>query len=96
MSKKILATARFLVLLIVATQCQYCAVDTEWHEENGYRWAKLAVPRSGKTGFKQLTESETGITFTNNLTKEQIKLQVIVDIRRIDTHGRLSSFRNDL
>ncbi|TDI92614.1 MAG: hypothetical protein E2O76_18520 [Caldithrix sp.] len=72
MSKKILVTARFVVLLIVATQCQYCAVDTEWHEENGYRWAKLAVPRSGKTGFKQLSESETGITFTNNLTKEQI------------------------
>jgi len=74
MNKKSWATARFVLILFIVTQAQYCTTDNtiKWHEAEGYRWAKLAVPGSGKTGFKQLKESETGITFTNNLTKDQI------------------------
>ncbi|MGH7450135.1 MAG: CRTAC1 family protein, partial [bacterium] len=45
----------------------------QWHEENGYRWSEFPVPKSGKTGFKQLPESQTGITFVNSLTDEQIQ-----------------------
>src|SRR5439155_8557645 len=40
---------------------------TEWHQENGFRWAELKVPEGGKTGFRLLTPEETGINFTNTL-----------------------------
>jgi hypothetical protein len=43
----------------------------EWHEETGYRWSELSVPRSGKDGFEQLPASKTGVTFTNSITEEQ-------------------------
>ena len=66
------ASARLLVILFFLTQ--NCTIDNtiEWNDSDGYKWAKLAVPGSGKPGFVQLSESETGITFTNNLTKNQI------------------------
>src|SRR6266700_2692497 len=38
-----------------------------WHQENGFRWAELSVPREGKTGFSLLSPEQTGITFTNTL-----------------------------
>ncbi len=44
----------------------------KWHEENGFRWAELSIPWFGEDGFKQLAGSETGITFSNSLTHEQI------------------------
>ncbi|HXV87235.1 MAG TPA: VCBS repeat-containing protein, partial [Gemmatimonadales bacterium] len=40
-------------------------VDTTWHQENGYRWRALDVPRRGAAGFRPLDPSRTGITFTN-------------------------------
>jgi hypothetical protein len=43
------------------------AVIPEWHQENGFRWAELKVPKEGKTGFKLLSPEETGINFTNTL-----------------------------
>ncbi|MFQ5638369.1 MAG: FG-GAP-like repeat-containing protein [bacterium] len=72
MSKKTSGAVKLLWVLFLFNQ--RCATDNtlEWHEADGYKWAKLAVPHSGKTGFKQLPESETGITFTNHLTKSQI------------------------
>lgn len=39
--------------------------DTRWHDEEGYRWRELSVPRSGKAGFTLLDPSRTGIAFTN-------------------------------
>ena len=38
-----------------------------WHAEKGFRWAELAVPAGGKTGFTLLPPSQTGIHFTNEL-----------------------------
>ena len=44
------------------------AVDTTWHEEAGYRWRHLAVPSAGQAGFVPLLPSQTGITFSNDLS----------------------------
>lgn len=43
-----------------------------WEQAEGYRWARLQVPKDGKTGLMQIDEDQTGITFRNNLTKGQI------------------------
>lgn len=39
----------------------------DWHSEPGFRWADLAVPRTGKPGFTLLSSSQMGVTFTNVL-----------------------------
>ena len=44
-----------------------CAGQQTWHQESGFRWAELTVPREGKTGFALLSPEQTGITFTNTL-----------------------------
>ncbi len=43
-----------------------------WHQETGYRWAKLPVPKSGKPGFTLLPPAQTGIESVNSLTQEQM------------------------
>ena len=72
MLKKISSTGRLLTLLLVLTQ--HCTIDNTiiWNDGEGHRWAKLSVPRSGKVGFKLLSEADHGITFSNRLTKDQI------------------------
>ncbi len=42
-----------------------CAAELSWHQEKGFQWAELPVPREGKAGFTLLTPEQTGITFTN-------------------------------
>ncbi|MDZ7362793.1 MAG: CRTAC1 family protein [candidate division KSB1 bacterium] len=44
-----------------------------WHQENGFRWAGLSAFKGKKAGFKSLPPSQTGITFFNTLTDEQIR-----------------------
>ena len=44
----------------------------EWHEEDGYRWTALSVPRRGRDGFRQLAPSKTGVMFMNTVTEQQI------------------------
>jgi enediyne biosynthesis protein E4 len=44
-----------------------CVLGSEWHQEKGFRWAELPLPKEGKTGFKLLSPKETGINFTNTL-----------------------------
>src|SRR5438445_6302947 len=39
-----------------------------WHDEAGYRWRELSVPRGGHPGFAELPPSQTGIRFTNAVT----------------------------
>src|SRR2546426_9693383 len=39
-----------------------------WHDEAGYRWRELSVPRGGQPGFAELPPSQTGIRFTNAVT----------------------------
>ncbi len=44
----------------------------KWQEENGFRWAELSVPESGKPGFATLPAAETGVAFENRIQKEQL------------------------
>ncbi|HEV8597994.1 MAG TPA: FG-GAP-like repeat-containing protein [Gemmatimonadales bacterium] len=37
-----------------------------WHDEAGYRWRELAVPR-GKPGFTRMSAERTGVRFENTL-----------------------------
>jgi hypothetical protein len=74
MKKTTLILAVILLVIVVYFLVQFRTdKKLEWHEENGFRWSELSVPRSGKAGFMQLSESKTGITFINSLTEEQIK-----------------------
>jgi hypothetical protein len=43
------------------------ASGLDWHSEGGFRWADLAAPKQGKTGFVLLEPEATGIHFTNSL-----------------------------
>lgn len=59
-------------LVLFALNClgeNYAAASGElaWQSEIGIRFAKLAVPSKGKTGFRLISPGETGIVFTNHL-----------------------------
>ena len=49
-----------------------CAAEPQWHQESGFRWAELQVPREGGAGFTLLPPEQTGITFTNPLDEHAI------------------------
>ncbi len=49
-----------------------CAAQLQWHQETGFKWAELPVPKTGKAGFTLLTPEQTGITFTNPLDERVI------------------------
>src|SRR6266404_6437117 len=60
----------FLILflfLVGQLEAAICATNPQWHQQNGFRWAELNVPNSGKTSFKMLAPEETGVNFTNIL-----------------------------
>ena len=46
-----------------------CAESFQWNQQQGFRWATLAVPERGHTGFTRLPGSATGILFTNRLAE---------------------------
>ncbi|MFQ5824735.1 MAG: VCBS repeat-containing protein [bacterium] len=70
--RKIAAAVSLVLILFVIIRYWPTEKHIKWREESGFRWAKLSIPKSSNSGFKQLSASETGITFTNNLTKDQI------------------------
>ncbi|MFL5582600.1 MAG: VCBS repeat-containing protein [Gemmatimonadaceae bacterium] len=41
-----------------------------WHQESGYRWRALAVPRRGEAGFTQLGPRQTGLAHRNDVADE--------------------------
>jgi hypothetical protein len=45
-------------------------VDTSWHQEQGYRWRALDVPRRGREGFTPLDSQATGLTHANVVNDE--------------------------
>ena len=49
-----------------------CAAQLQWHQEKGFKWAELQVPRDGTPGFTLLPPEQTGITFTNALDQRAI------------------------
>lgn len=62
-----------ILVMVVAGAFYFWPEKTiTWHDEDGFRWAALSLPWFGRDGFKQLASSETGITFINKLTREQI------------------------
>ena len=63
----------FIFLLLAgATGILPCAAEQAWHQEKGFRWAELPVPREGKAGFTLLGPEQTGITFTNPLDEHTL------------------------
>ena len=56
-----------LAVLLLGLAQSPRAAQPAWHQETGFRWADLAVPAGGKTGFHLLSPQETGINFTNTL-----------------------------
>ena len=62
-----------LVVLVISVVIYFRSIKKlKWQEEDGHRWAELSVPWFGHSGFQPLTASKTNITFSNNLTREQI------------------------
>ena len=57
-----------LGLVSLGGACGPSAPPLVWHDEAGYRWRELSVPRSGRAGFAELAPSRTGIRFTNTIT----------------------------
>src|SRR5260221_529998 len=49
-----------------------CAAEQSWHEEKGFRWAELHVPKDGQSGFTLLSPDQTGITYTSPLDEHVI------------------------
>ena len=67
---KPLLTVLTVLLLASLTLGANAAV---WETNAGYRFAKLTVPSSLKTGFTLLPSAATGISFTNTLAVERKK-----------------------
>src|SRR5256885_3566791 len=56
------------LLLAAGGISSWCRAEGyQWRDGNGYRYAELAVPKSGKAGFTLLSADHTGIHFTNQL-----------------------------
>ena len=61
--------ARSLALVIAMVIMSGCnrPVESNWHEENGYRWRELSV-KAGPAGFTSLSARATGIDFENDVS----------------------------
>ncbi|MFH5884861.1 FG-GAP-like repeat-containing protein [Halalkalibaculum sp. DA3122] len=48
--------------------------ELQWQQEDGYRWAEPATGffESGEVGFTELASSETNITFSNDITEQEL------------------------
>ena len=64
--------SRVLVVLAGVFGILPCAAELQWHQEKGFEWAELPVPREGNPGFTLLPPEQTGITFTNPLDQHAI------------------------
>ena len=69
---KRIVTIIFLILIVVLVFQFRRDNELKWNQENDYRWAQLPFRKHGKPGFKQLSASKTKITFSNQLTRDQI------------------------
>lgn len=63
-----------LMIILICSQLYGCSSPTElkWHQEEGYQWAETSAGWFGSTGFKELSSRQTGITFQNKITEEEI------------------------
>src|ERR1051325_12067305 len=88
-----------LAVVLISGLSSFAAAP-QWQQENGFRWADLNVPRSGKTGFSLLPPAETGIHFTNTLDQHAGEANRVLfngsgvaggdrsEERRVGTEGR--------
>jgi len=60
----------FLMVLLISA-CSHRQHPLAWHEGKGVRWAGLRHASNG-VGFRKLDSDQTGITFENHLSKNQI------------------------
>ena len=87
---------RFIALLFLPALVG--AADLEWRTNAGARHAGLTVPGGGKAGFTTLTESSTGIHFTNHLADRSVaenQIRLIgsgVALGDVDGDGRCDIF----
>ncbi|MDZ7695323.1 MAG: FG-GAP repeat protein [Balneolaceae bacterium] len=72
MVKHYLATIIFWGLILMMGSCaEVPRIEFIWQQANDYRWSVLD-PGSGSVGFQEKSSSQTGISFANNLTEENI------------------------
>ena len=57
------------VALLVGA-CGNVSPDTSWHNESGFRWRALDVPRGSRVGFTALASGKTGLTHRNDVADE--------------------------
>jgi hypothetical protein len=70
--QRIAIVAISLILIVLALIYLRPKNKLTWHEQEGHRWAELAIPKNGQPGFTLLPPSKTGIENINSLTREQI------------------------
>src|SRR5262249_51077120 len=51
----------------------------DWHQSQGYRWTELALPKTGKTGFTQISAAQSGISFSNHLSTAELEKNRILE-----------------
>jgi hypothetical protein len=66
------ALSCLFIIPAVAMGILPCTAELQWHQEKGFQWAELQVPKEGRPGFTLLTPEQTGITFTNPLDERAI------------------------
>ncbi|MBI4664294.1 MAG: VCBS repeat-containing protein [Verrucomicrobia bacterium] len=68
-----------LLFIGLSLRSAAAAPGLEWKSAGGHRWADLAVPQAGKTGFTRLPASVTGLHFTNHLSEARVADNRILD-----------------
>ena len=71
MTPRIFAEYVACVALLACVACNKASVVATWHQEAGYRWRALDVPRKGHAGFELLNASATGLTHQNDIDDER-------------------------
>ena len=69
-----------LVVGLLAAACgpRPPTIDTSWHDETGYRWRSLDVPRRGTPGFTPQDPAHTAISFVNTVSESLLVHQRIL------------------
>jgi hypothetical protein len=67
-------------VVALSAACHSASPAPAWHDDPGYRWRELTVPRSGSPGFTPLPGSRTGITFMNTVSDSSLlRNQILAD-----------------
>src|SRR5206468_10259293 len=65
------ALALFVIFAFFCVLVSNAAETLPWHQENGFKWAELSVPKTGRTGFARQQGASTRILFTNRLAESR-------------------------